>query len=132
MTHYDEDQLLAFELGTLQDEKTTVEMTDHLAGCDLCRLKLEAIRKDIGIIASIRSSENRVIGRRTGNLRRLLISTIRAAALLLIGLIIGYAAAKSIRKPEICVSGMYIGGQAPADSLAGFAVADAIAALPLP
>jgi|GEM_PF-6241713 len=132
MTHYDEDQLLAFGLGTLPDDRIAVEINDHLTGCDLCRSKLNAIHKSIGIISSIKPIMTSINNHRVGKMRGKVMPTLKAAALLLIGLIIGYAAANSTHRPGICVSGMYMSRQAPADSLAGCAIADAVAVTPLP
>ncbi len=132
MTHYDEDQLLTFELGTLPEDRIAAEINAHLADCDLCRSRLEAIRKSIGVIASIRLKTTAGKNRRAGKVSRTMMLTLRAAALLLIGLIIGYAAANSAHRPRACVSGMYLNNHALADSLAGRAVADAVAVSPLP
>jgi anti-sigma factor RsiW len=88
--HVTEDDLLKFALETCDDAEAR-EIREHLASCDTCRERLEALRSDIATIAGVRPEVERISlpsrSRHPSPWR----AFVRMAAVLLIGFVGGLA-----------------------------------------
>jgi hypothetical protein len=125
MTHPSDDKLLEFALDITASETERTEIEAHIAACSTCRARLDELRQDIDVIGGIRP---RVSGltlpiRRSGH--RVVHSILRAAALVIFGIAVGFGASLSVRQEPVCVSQAYVALSAPADSINSCAVSDA-------
>jgi hypothetical protein len=125
MHHINEDSLLKYALDIIDDDEEHSEIESHLATCPKCRGRLDIIRSDLDIIGNIEPSRTRLdlpVKRQRPNI---LYPLLRAAALIIFGIVIGYGAANLQKGEKVSVSPSYaILAPAP-DSLAGVAVSDA-------
>ena len=123
MNHITEDNLLAYALETDNgDDHRDIE--NHLQSCPQCRKRLAKVRSDIDKIAGIGTpplDKPAVIppGRQS-DLRPLL----RAAAVLVIGMAIGYSAALWTQSEPVTVRPQYMSPAAAHDSIAQYAISD--------
>jgi anti-sigma factor RsiW len=128
MTHIDEDRLLAYALEVLESDSEREEISTHLAGCPECRARLGNVQKDIEIIGSLRPYR-RVLAVPNPKARRLTVySLLKAAALVVFGVCIGFGASSLVRQEPTAVVPSYFVLSPPDDCLSGCAVSDATAA----
>jgi len=137
MTHKNEDELLAFALEVVPTEKERAGIAKHLETCSECRAHLESIRKDIGVIAGVRPStavlpalEGRpsVSAARTGEGRAHRLpgyALLRAAALVAVGIVVGFGAGSRVSREPVFVSSAYVETSPTTAPSEGTAVSDA-------
>jgi hypothetical protein len=125
MNHPTEDQLLAFALETDASENERQAITDHLAGCAECRARFEGIENDLRVIGGVRPQRQiapAVLAKRRPVTAYTLL---KAAALIIFGIVVGYSSARLTAEQPAMVSPSYIELSPPADSMIGYAVTDA-------
>ncbi len=126
MIHPDDDKLLDYALEIHSDELSDIEITDHLAACPGCRTRLENLRRDIDIIGGIRPNRPMLTMTTPRRLSDLLYQAVRVAALILLGMAVGYSASNWIHNRSALVSPAYITLSPPPDSLGNCPVPDAM------
>jgi hypothetical protein len=106
MNHIDDDNLLEHVLEACTDANKSDEIERHLAECTECRDRLEQLREDIDVIGGISPQRPRLIipKRRAGTGY----SNLRAAALLIFGIFIGFGAGNLMHHPQTYVSPSYV------------------------
>lgn len=125
MKHLDEDLLLKYALELVEDKKEQGDIESHLSACSECRALLRELYSDMDVIGSIkphRASLDLPV-RKSG--RIILYSIIRAAALIIFGIAIGYGAANLQSNEKVSVMPSYVAPVPAPDSLVGTAVSDA-------
>lgn len=125
MNHIDENKLLEYALELSPTESGRADIAEHLAECQDCAAKLERIRQDIGIIGSIQPREPDVRMPRHRSRRTFVYATLRAAALITIGIITGLGMSSWIHVEHICVSPAYVTLSPPEASAGGYSASDA-------
>jgi len=108
MKHRNEDELLAFALDVVASEEGRVGIAEHLEACPECRARLENIKADIGTIAAVRptcsvSQVPRSLPRSYSTY-----SILRAAALVAVGVVVGFGAASRFNREPVFVSTAYV------------------------
>ncbi len=108
MKHRDEDELLAFALDVVASEEERGGMAEHLEVCQECRARLEDIKADVGTIAGVRPTCS--VSQAPGSLPRTASanSILRAAALVAVGVIVGFGAASRFNREPVFVSPAYV------------------------
>jgi anti-sigma factor RsiW len=137
MTHKNEDELLAFALDVVAAEKERAGIAAHLECCPECLARMESIRADIGTIAGVRpcSSAAAALEKRPhasaarasarGPHQFPGYALLRAAALVAVGVIVGFGAGSRAHREPVFVSPAYVEASAPAASTEASAVSDA-------
>lgn len=93
MTHPEADHLLGFVLDTL-DTAEARRVTDHLSACPECRRAVERLRREVDTIASaVRSDPEGLVLPLPAPERPIGSALVRAAAVLVLGFLLGYASA---------------------------------------
>lgn len=125
MSHFNDDELLEYALETGADQAGRAEIAEHVATCPECRERLEGLMRDIEIIGGIRPIPPvvRFPGVRTRS--SLIYSGLRAAALVLFGIALGFGASRLIDRRPAAVSPAYTELSPPPDSVSSYVVADA-------
>ena len=103
MSHFNEEILYKFVLDTLDSPKSN-EIRNHSSKCELCQQRIEEIRRQIEILESFNPEieMNRTTDKSSNNMKWIIP---KAAAVILIGLIIGYSVSNYTIKEEIVVVG---------------------------
>jgi len=125
MNHIDDDTILKYALEIIEDIKEKNSIEEHLVSCPECRQKLIEIRKDMDIIRGIQSLTSELkmpVPKKRGNI---LLSTMRVASLIILGIAIGFSSAKLSDNEQVSVRSSYNVISPLADSLIGFAPSDA-------
>jgi hypothetical protein len=124
MIHIDEDRLLEYALEICPGTEKT-EIAGHLAGCSRCGAELGRIQRDLQAIGGVRPRVRltEMSGRRSR--QTIVYSILRAAALIIFGIFIGYGASAWLYRAPAPVSPSYIRPSPPEDLLKGIAVSDA-------
>jgi len=124
MSHIDEDRLLAYALEILDRDSERDEVGAHLAGCAECRMRLEGVRRDVETIGSarpyghaLRISNPKARGRRV-------YAVIKAAAMIVLGVVVGLGASRLVHHPSAEVVPQYMVLSPPDDRSPGGAVGD--------
>ena len=125
MSHFNDDQLLEFALETGADQAGRAEIEKHLTVCDECRGRLNEIEKDIRTIGGIRPLSPVLRIPRIRPRAGLVYSALRAAALVILGIALGFGASRLIDRRPAEVSPAYVTLSPPPDSMIGYVVADA-------
>lgn len=124
MSHVDEDRLLAYVLEVLEHDSEREEIADHLAGCADCRARLERVREDVEMIGNFRPY-GQVLRIPAPKIRPWRIyATARAAAMIALGVFIGFGASSLLHKQRAEVVPPYAVLSPPADCSSGCAVTD--------
>ncbi|MBN1505013.1 MAG: zf-HC2 domain-containing protein [Candidatus Eisenbacteria bacterium] len=142
MTHRTEDELLAYALEVVESEEERAAIATHLETCPECRGRLESIRADIEAIAGVRPSRLaagildrrprvQVVRAGLGGVRGFpLRAWLRAAALIVIGLVVGFGVGSRVEREPVFISPAYMEASPPAVAASGAAVSDATAVTP--
>jgi hypothetical protein len=125
MNHIDEDRLLNYALEAYPNDEERAVISGHLMECSECRGSLVKLRNDIKVIGSIRPRERYI--RLPGPIKRspLKYSILKAAALIIIGILIGIGLSNFIYQSKPSVAPMRIKISPPGDSVGRYAVSDA-------
>ena len=129
--HIDEDKLLKYALKIVEDDEERIEIERHLEACQSCRSTLKKALSDIDIISNIQLDRPVAATSTAQRKRSVLYPLFRAAALIIIGMAMGFGASSAwlIDKPTRVVP-QYITLSSPADSISRYPVPDAINILP--
>lgn len=125
MRHIEEDQLTAYALDTLESGSERQEIAAHLASCEECRLRLGSIEADVHLMSNIRPRSGDLRMPSPGRRGRPWAQWLRAAAILVTGISIGYGASMFGRTEPAPVSPSFVRLLPPADSVLGTAASDA-------
>jgi len=124
MSHVDEDRLLAYLLEVLERDSEREEIAEHLAGCAECRALLEHVQGDVELIGSVRPygqvlriRDHRIRGWR-------MYAALRAAAMVALGVFIGFGASSLLHHRPTEVVPPYAVLSPPTDCSSGCAVTD--------
>lgn len=98
MTHLDDDTLLRSALETL-DERDNARVREHLAVCAQCSERMERVREEVGRLSGIRVEVGEFAPPPLRRPRRVVSALARAAAILAVGFLAGYATA-DLTAPE--------------------------------
>ena len=124
MIHIDENRLLEYALEICPGTEKT-EIAGHLAGCSRCSAVLGKIQDDMRAIGGVRPHvRSRGVSNRHSRYT-VMFSILRAAALIIFGIFIGYGASGWLHRAPAPVSPSYIRPSPPEDLLKGIAVSDA-------
>jgi hypothetical protein len=125
MNHPTEDDLLRHALEAYESDSERTKTTTHLQECTDCRARLAGIRSDIGVIAGVRP-RRRILQLPTPRQAHLSVyALVRSAALVILGVALGYGLSSQNRREPVQVSSAYVTLAPPADSLRRYAAADA-------
>jgi anti-sigma factor RsiW len=102
MNHPDDDRLLKLVLELL-DADEEVQLKDHLAKCDSCRVRFERIRSETEVIGSIEPEIDTQAYPMPQTTRPALVAWMKVAALLLIGFMAGYVTSNATRPAYVNV-----------------------------
>ena len=125
MNHIDDDKLLEYALELCSSDSERADIATHLAECQDCAAKYEKVRSDVGIIGSIRPSETYIGMPRHRSRQTFVYATLRAAALITVGLIAGIGISSRSTVKHICVSPSYVIVSPPESSAGGCSASDA-------
>jgi hypothetical protein len=125
MNHPNEDQLLSFALETDTNENEHREIADHLRTCDECRKSMATIEHDLRVIGGVRPSRHAAPLARPRRRPITVYTLLKAAALIVLGVVVGYSSARLTAQQPATVSASYVELSPPADSMIGYAVTDA-------
>jgi len=135
MTHKNEDELLVYALDVVATEEERVATAEHLEACPECRARLESIRADLGTIAGVRpsSSAAKVLEwhpsadwlSARGAHRFPGYALLRAAALIAVGVFVGFGTANRIHREPVFISPAYVEVSEPPSPAGASAVSDA-------
>ena len=123
--HINDDKLLQYALEISPTDKERAVIAEHLAICSECRSRLEELRRDIEIIGGIqpRRQELRMPGPRPRH--NFAHPIIRAAALFILGIAVGFVASNWIQREPAYISPAYLTLSPPPDSVSTYVVSDA-------
>lgn len=124
MTHFSEDDLLAFALETDASPSKRAEVAAHLGACAACRALLATVERDLGILGGI-EPRGRAVPMRARRLRPRVPHFLQAAALLGLGFVLGFGLAGWTRHEAACIAPAFFDPSPPADSLMLYAASDA-------
>ncbi len=124
MNHITEDNLLAYVLETKTDETNQSDIEEHLQSCENCRNRLAKIRADIDVITGIGTHTTATNASAPSNRVPVLGSLLRAAAVLIIGIGIGYGAALWTQPEQVTITAQYLSPSPAHDSTFRYAVSD--------
>jgi hypothetical protein len=127
MTHLSEDELLRHALDAHASATERSSALSHLEQCAECRARLSAIDDDVSVIAGV--SPRRSVVRVTipRPVRLTWSSLLQAAALVILGIAIGYSVSATRATPPAPVAPAYVSLNPIPDSLRGIAASDATA-----
>jgi len=135
MTHSSEDELLAYALEVVANEEQRADTAAHLQICPECRGRLEGIRADIDAIAGVRAcgstalepegSQSAIRELVRGQRRFPVYTLLRAAALIVVGVVVGFGAGSRIHREPVFISPAYTEGSVQAAPAESSAVSDA-------
>jgi hypothetical protein len=125
MNHPNEDQLLSFALETDTSENERREIADHLRTCDACRKSMASIENDLSVIGGVRPSKQGAPIALSPRRPITVYTLLKAAALIIFGVVVGYSSARLTAQQPATVSASYIELSPPADSMIGYAATDA-------
>lgn len=123
--HINDDKLIEYALEIIYDDTERAGMKEHLEACRPCRDRLKKLQDDIDVIGSIHPQRIIASTRGRSRMRRALYSMLRAAALIIIGVAIGFGASAWLEDEPAHVSYQYIALSPPADSIGTYVVSDA-------
>jgi anti-sigma factor RsiW len=125
MNHFNDDELLEYALETGADQSVRAEIARHVAACPECRARFEELREDMGIIGGIRPIPpvSRIPRMRMRS--SLVYSILRAAALVILGIALGFGGSRMIDRQPAVVTPAYTALSPPPDSVSSYVVADA-------
>ncbi len=123
--HINEDKLLQYALEVSPTDAERTAIAEHLAACSECSARLEELRKDIEVIGGIqpRRQELRMPGPRPRH--NFVYPVIRAAALFIFGIVVGFGASHWIQRQPAYISPSYLTLSPPPDSIGTYVVSDA-------
>jgi hypothetical protein len=125
MNHLNDDHLLRHALEAYESDDERAETTAHIAACAECRERFENVQSDVGVIASVQP-RRRVLQMPGPRPRRTVVySLLRAAALIIFGVVVGYGTSNWMSRQPAQVSPAYVTLSPPADSLRRYAASDA-------
>jgi hypothetical protein len=125
MNHLSEDDLLRHALEAYESDDERQRTTAHLETCDDCRVRLAAVEDDVGVIAGVRP-QRRVLQLPAPRHPGLNVySLLRAAALVILGVALGYGLSNRTPTETIQITSAYVTLSPPADSLRRYAASDA-------
>jgi len=125
MSHLSEDDLLRHALDAYETESERQTTMAHLETCDACRARLADTETDIGVIAGVRP-QRRVLQLPAPRPSRINVySLLRAAALVILGIALGYGISNRTRPESVQITPAYVSLEPPADSLRRYAASDA-------
>lgn len=125
MNHLSEDNLLRHALEAYESDDERQHITAHLETCDDCRTRLAVIEDDVGVIAGVRP-QRRVLQLPAPRHSRINVySLLRAAALVILGVALGYGLSNRTRSETVQITSAYVTLSPPADSLRRYAASDA-------
>ena len=125
MIHIDEDTLLKYALETLDDADEKSKIAAHLVSCQECLAQLEEIYGDLDTIASLRPTAITSRTQESSWTQQWVGSLLRIAALLVVGIALGFGGSFILTKEPHGVSPCYATLSPPADSISLYAVPDA-------
>jgi hypothetical protein len=125
MTHRTEDELLAYALEVVDSDEERDAIAAHVAECPECRQRLEHLRQDIEVIGGVRP--RRQVLRTPYPRQRLAVAhgIIRAAALVVLGFLVGLGASSWAGREPVFLSRAYVELSPPDESLTAYTVSDA-------
>lgn len=125
MNHLSEDDLLRHALEAYEREDESQIALVHLETCAECRARLADIERDIGVVAGVRP-QRRVLQLPSPRPSRMSVySFLRAAALVILGVALGYGLSNRNRPESVQVTSAYVSLSPPADSLRRYVASDA-------
>ncbi|MCX5800135.1 MAG: hypothetical protein NTX17_01925 [Candidatus Eisenbacteria bacterium] len=125
MTHNSEDQLLGYALEVIAGDEERAGIAAHLAVCSECSTRLEALRKDIEIIGGARPRQRDLRIPSPRPREAVTYSILRTAALIVLGILVGFGASKRVHREPEFLSSSYITLSPPTDSIRTYTVSDA-------
>jgi len=125
MNHIDEERLLEYALEVCSDESDHTDIERHLGDCSQCRDRLKVIKEDIEIIGGVRPSQAVLSLPGTKARNSMVYPLLRAAALIIFGIFVGFGAASWINQKPAFVSPAYVTLTPPDLTLEASAVSDA-------
>lgn len=125
MSHFNDDELLEYALETGADQAGRAEIAKHVAACPRCHARLEELRKDIGIIGGVRPLPPVLRIPRMPSRSNLTYRLLKAAALVILGIALGFGGSRLIDRQPAVVTPAYTALSPPPDSVSSYAVADA-------
>jgi len=125
MIHPSEDDLLRHALDAHETEDDHARIERHVDDCPECRARIDAVNADIGVIASVRPQRRVLQLPVTRRPRVNVYAILRAAALVILGISLGYGWSNRNRPEAVEVTSAYVTLAPPADSLRRYAVSDA-------
>lgn len=127
MKHYTEDELLQYALELIEDEAEITAITSHLSDCPECSRQLEKIKEDIGIISDVKPFRKDIPFNHQKRTLSIISRIMRYAAVLIIGVVIGYEISGYFNSEPAQVSPSYLTVSSPSPDESSFAVSDATA-----
>ena len=125
MTHINVDRLLKYALDIYSDDTERANIESHLEACFMCGQELERIRSDIRLLGSVRPEVHISGVPERGQRQTVVLSIIRAAALIIFGILIGFGASNWLHSVPAPVTPSYFKPSPPEDLPIGVTVSDA-------
>ena len=125
MTHISEDDLLRYALEVVASDEERTSVAAHLAVCSECRTRLEKLERDIEVIGSVRPRPGLLHIPHQHSRQVSTYAILRAAALVVVGVLVGLGASNWVSREPVFVAPAYITLSAPTDSLTSYSVSDA-------
>ncbi len=123
--HISEDKLLEYALEITENDNERAKIEGHLEICQSCRSRLKELQNDIDIISSIRPHRPVAATSKDSRWHNVVFSLLRAAALIVIGLAMGYGTSVWLEDEPARVASQYVTLSSPADSISRYAASDA-------
>ena len=125
MTHIAEDNLLRYALDACDSDRESAEVAAHLEDCAECRARLATLNNDIAVIGGVRPNRRALTLPNRRSISRVMPALLRAAALVVLGVVIGYSASHTLRQEPALVAPAYMTVSPPTDPPGRYAVSDA-------
>ncbi len=123
--HISEDKLLEYALEIVEDDIERDKIEEHLEACQSCRSRLNEVENDIDVISSVRPHRPVAATPVGPRWRHAVYPLLRAAALIVIGLGMGFGASAWLGDKPARVVSQYVTLSSPADSVSRYAASDA-------
>ena len=123
--HINEDKLLQFALEVSPTDAERAGIAEHLAICSECSARLEELRKDINVIGGIQPRRQELRMPIPRPWHNVLYPIVRAAALFIFGIVVGFGVSNWILREPAYISPSYLTLSPPPDSIGTYAVSDA-------
>jgi hypothetical protein len=116
---------MEFALDVISCDADRADIRRHLDACPECRARLQKLLGDIDVIGGIRPRTALLSRPGRVSQHRLVYPILRAAALIIIGIAVGFGMSNLADRQPACISAAYVALSPPADSIRGYAVSDA-------